>query len=86
MLELLSGKEAAATAIDKSADPCLRDEYPLDLAFSMAQLAKSCVEHDLNTRPSMPQVFMMLSKILSSSLDWDPSDELNRSRSIDSGR
>ncbi|KAJ6351895.1 hypothetical protein OIU76_001168 [Salix suchowensis] len=112
MLELLSGKEAAATAIDKSAgddllsvmivrvlegdnvrdklsaflDPCLRDEYPLDLAFSMAQLARGCVEHDLNTRPSMPQVFMMLSKILSSSLDWDPSDELNRSRSLDSGR
>lgn len=63
-------------------DPSLRYEYPLDLAFSMAQLAKSCVAHDLNSRPAMPEVFMTLSKILSSSLDWDPSDERERSRSF----
>ena len=63
-------------------DPSLRHEYPLDLAFSMAQLAKSCVAHDLNSRPGMPEVLMTLSKILSSSLDWDPSDELERSRSV----
>ncbi|KAE8057477.1 hypothetical protein FH972_014167 [Carpinus fangiana] len=63
-------------------DPSLRHEYPLDLAFSMAQLAKSCVAHDLNSRPAMPEVLMTLSKILSSSLDWDPSDELERSRSV----
>jgi hypothetical protein len=63
-------------------DPSLRHEYPLDLAFSMAQLSKSCVAHDLNSRPAMPEVLMTLSKILSSSLDWDPSDELERSRSV----
>ncbi|GLT70887.1 hypothetical protein SLA2020_429390 [Shorea laevis] len=63
-------------------DPSLRNEYPLDLAFSMAQLAKSCVAHDLNSRPAIPEVFMTLSKILSSSLDWDPSDELQRSGSL----
>jgi len=98
MLELLSGKEAATAAIEKS----LGDEllsvtivrvlevdnvrerlsgflYPLDLAFPMAQQAKSCVYHDLNTRASITQVFMILSKLLSSSFDWDPSDELDRS-------
>jgi hypothetical protein len=107
MLELISGREAAAA--DKHGgdhellyasirrvlegdnvreklrgfvDPSLRHEYPLDLAFSMAQLAKSCGAHDLNSRPAMPEVFMTLSKILSSSLDWDPSDELQRSRSL----
>ncbi|KAF8412800.1 hypothetical protein HHK36_000770 [Tetracentron sinense] len=53
-------------------DPSLRHDYPLDLAFSMAQLAKNCVAHDLNSRPTMPEVFLYLSKILSSSLDWDP--------------
>ncbi|CAI0466751.1 unnamed protein product [Linum tenue] len=65
-------------------DPSLADnnEYPLDLAFSMAQLAKGCVSVDLNARPSMPQVFMILSKILSSSLDWDPSHELHQSSSV----
>ncbi|KAG7967021.1 hypothetical protein I3843_08G078300 [Carya illinoinensis] len=63
-------------------DPSLGHEYPMDLAYSMAQLAKSCVAHDLNSRPAMPEVFMVLSKILSSSLDWDPSDEVERSESI----
>lgn len=67
-------------------DPSLKDEYPLDLAFSMAQLAKSCVDRDLNSRPAITEAFMTLSKILSSSLDWDPSDELERSRSLSHGR
>ena len=63
-------------------DPSLRHEYPLDIAFSMAQLAKNCVAHRLNSRPAMPEVFMTLSKIHSSSLNWDPSDELKRSGSL----
>ncbi|XP_022718676.1 protein LYK5-like [Durio zibethinus] len=67
-------------------DPSLRPEYPLDLAFSMAQLAKICVAHDINARPSMSEVLVTLSKILSSSLDWDPSDEFQRSTSLSSAR
>ncbi|KAK8593913.1 hypothetical protein V6N13_042536 [Hibiscus sabdariffa] len=67
-------------------DPSLRPEYPLDLAFSMAELAKMCVAHDLNVRPSMSEVLVTLSKILSSSLDWDPSDEFERSTSLTSAR
>ncbi|XWS57967.1 hypothetical protein CRYUN_Cryun09bG0218700 [Craigia yunnanensis] len=67
-------------------DPSLRPEYPLDLAFSMAQLAKICVASDLNARPPMSEVLVTLSKILSSSLDWDRSDEFQRSTSITSAR
>ncbi|XVF30623.1 hypothetical protein REPUB_Repub16aG0074500 [Reevesia pubescens] len=67
-------------------DPSLRLEYPLDLAFSMAQMAKICVALDLNARPSMSEVLVTLSKILSSSLDWDPSDEFQRSTSVSSAR
>lgn len=63
-------------------DPNLRGEYPLDLAYSMAELAKRCVAHDLNSRPLIDEVFITLSKIQSSSLDWDPSDDLERSRSV----
>ncbi|KAI5326943.1 hypothetical protein L3X38_026339 [Prunus dulcis] len=55
-------------------DPSLKREYPLDLAFSMAQLAKSCVATQINSRPTMAEAFITLSKILSSTLDWDPSD------------
>ncbi|KAL2316992.1 hypothetical protein Fmac_030868 [Flemingia macrophylla] len=63
-------------------DPNLRGEYPLDLAYSMAELAKHCVARDLNSRPQIAEVFATLSKIQSSSLDWDPSDDLERSRSV----
>lgn len=63
-------------------DPTLRDEYPLDLAYSMAEIAKRCVASDLNSRPNISEVFMVLSKIQSSSLDWDPSDDLQRSGSV----
>lgn len=69
-------------------DPCLGHQYPLDLAYSLAQLAKNCIgtRDDLNSRPAMAEVFMTLSKILSSSMDWDPSDELEHSRSLNSRR
>ncbi|KAK2988159.1 hypothetical protein RJ640_020641 [Escallonia rubra] len=68
-------------------DPRLRgNEYPLDLAYSMTQLSRNCVAHDLNSRPTMSEVFMTLSKILSSTVDWDPSDELEHSRSLSRGR
>ncbi|KAL6180763.1 hypothetical protein ACLB2K_047422 [Fragaria x ananassa] len=69
-------------------DPSLKSEYPLDLAFSMAQLAKSCVAPQLNSRPTIAQASGTLSKILSSTLDWDPSDaeDLRYSRSLSYGR
>lgn len=64
-------------------DPCLENEYPFDLAFSSAQLAEKCVNNNLNSRPSMAEVFMTISKILSSSMDWDPSEEFDsHSRSL----
>ena len=64
----------------------LRGEYPLDLAYSMAQLAYKCVHRDMNSRPSMSEVSMTLSKIYSSSLDWDPSDELPNPSSLSHSR
>ncbi|XP_065881077.1 protein LYK5 [Euphorbia lathyris] len=68
-------------------DNSLGNEYPMDLAFSLAQLAETCVAVDINARPPIAQVRMTLSKILSSSIDWDPSLELNSSTtSIGSGR
>ncbi|PSS17189.1 hypothetical protein CEY00_Acc11978 [Actinidia chinensis var. chinensis] len=54
-------------------DPSLSNEYPLDLAYSLAQLANKCVAHPINSRPPISEVFVILSKILSSSMDWDSS-------------
>ncbi|XP_021856142.2 protein LYK5 isoform X2 [Spinacia oleracea] len=63
-------------------DSNLGREYPLDLAYTMAQLGNRCVDRDMNSRPSMSEVSMTLSKIFSLSLDWDPSDELANSSSL----
>ncbi|KAL5557631.1 hypothetical protein UlMin_033842 [Ulmus minor] len=98
ILELLSGREATEEPLwerisgvlegdnvreklGSFIDPALK-EYPLDLAFSLAQLAKACVARDLNSRPLVAEAFMTLSKILSSTQDWDPSDDLHRSFSL----
>ncbi|XP_073276155.1 protein LYK5 [Primulina huaijiensis] len=79
--EVLSG-ENVREKLREFIDPRLGVEYPLDLAYSMSQLAKNCVADDLNDRPTVPQVLMILSKVLSSSLDWDPSHELQNSTSL----
>ncbi|KFK31017.1 hypothetical protein AALP_AA6G057500 [Arabis alpina] len=63
-------------------DPSLGNEYPLELAYTMAQLAKSCVATDLNSRPSVAQVLTTLLMIVSSSIDWEPSDDLLHSGSL----
>ncbi|CAA2964193.1 LYK5 [Olea europaea subsp. europaea] len=83
--EVLDG-ENVREKLQQFMDPRLGKEYPTELAYSMAQLAKNCVAHDLNSRPAVADVFMVLSKLLSSSLDWDPSDDLQHSRSFGDGR
>lgn len=86
-INVVLGGDNVREKLGEFIDPCLRaHEYPLDLAYSMAQLAKSCVAHDLNSRPTMANVFTILSKIMCSSLDWDPSDEFDHSTSLSCGR
>eukprot|EP00262_Sarcandra_glabra_P019443 TRINITY_DN732_c0_g1_i1.p1 TRINITY_DN732_c0_g1~~TRINITY_DN732_c0_g1_i1.p1 ORF type:complete len:314 (-),score=57.48 TRINITY_DN732_c0_g1_i1:80-979(-) len=84
-IKLVLEGENVREKLRKFVDPSLRDEYPLDLLYNMAQLAMLCVAHELGSRPTASEVFVSLSKILSSSLDWDPSDE-GRSKSMDRGR
>lgn len=79
--EVLSG-DNVRKKLREFIDPHLGEQYPLELAYSMAELAKNCVADDLNDRPTVPQVLIILSKILSSSLDWDPSYELQNSTSL----
>ncbi|KAK1306292.1 Protein LYK5 [Acorus calamus] len=54
-------------------DPCLKNDYPFELAFAMAQLAMRCVARDPGSRLSVREAFMSISTIQSSSMDWDPS-------------
>ncbi|MQL96359.1 hypothetical protein Taro_029028 [Colocasia esculenta] len=71
--DLLSG-ENVREKLKSFMDPCLRDEYPFDLAFAISQLAMHCVAEDPNARPTIGEALVSLTAIYSSSLDWDPSD------------
>lgn len=42
-------------------DPALKDEYPLDMALAMAELARTCVDEDMNGRASINEIQMILS-------------------------
>lgn len=54
-------------------DPLLQGAYPPDTAFRVASLAKMCVDPDPALRPSMKDITYALSKILSTSLEWESS-------------
>ncbi|XP_010509863.1 PREDICTED: protein LYK5-like [Camelina sativa] len=76
------GGENVREKLKEFMDPSLGNEYPLELAYTMAQLAKSCVATDLNSRPLVSEVLTTLSMIVSSSIDWEPSHDLLHSGSL----
>ncbi|EOA28483.1 hypothetical protein CARUB_v10024693mg [Capsella rubella] len=76
------GGENVREKLKEFMDPSLGNEYPLELAYTMAQLAKSCVATDINSRPLVAQVLTTLSMIVSSSIDWEPSHDLLHSGSL----
>jgi serine/threonine protein kinase len=45
----------------------LKDDYPLEMAFTMARLARTCVHEDLTSRPTISEIQMVLSTWLSTS-------------------
>ncbi|KAF8691368.1 hypothetical protein HU200_040499 [Digitaria exilis] len=56
------------------ADPRLHGDYPMDLALAVAAMALRCVARAPHARPAMDEVFVSLSAVYNSTLDWDPSD------------
>ncbi|KAK8964763.1 Protein LYK5 [Platanthera guangdongensis] len=72
--DVLHGHDARSQLRD-FIDPCLRTDYPFDLAFAAAELAMRCVSPDSNSRPAMNELVISLSAIYNSTLDWDPEDE-----------
>jgi serine/threonine protein kinase len=55
-------------------DPRMDGDYPMDLALAVAALALRCVATEPRARPAMDEVFVSLSAVYNSTLDWDPSD------------
>eukprot|EP00249_Psilotum_nudum_P010318 c22469_g1_i1 orf=553-1785(+) len=52
-------------------DPLLRGSYPIDEAYKVATLARSCVNVDPHKRPEMQAVALKLSKFLTASEKWE---------------
>lgn len=48
-------------------DLALQDDYPLEIAFAMARLTRRCVHEDLNSRPTISEIQIALSTLLSAS-------------------
>lgn len=59
-------------------DPALMNAYPLDMALAMAEMAKTCVDEDLNHRPTIDEIQRALSTWQSASsppsLEMDSTD------------
>ncbi|KAH7351814.1 hypothetical protein KP509_19G015800 [Ceratopteris richardii] len=58
-------------------DPHLQGLYPLDCAYRVALVAKSCVADEPSARPDMRDVAYTLAKVLEISLEWDGSSVLD---------
>ncbi|KAG0568631.1 hypothetical protein KC19_6G034500 [Ceratodon purpureus] len=54
-------------------DSRLLDAYPPDIAYSVASLARTCVETDPSKRPDMKEISFALSKMYQASLQWESS-------------
>lgn len=57
----------------KFMDPQLHSAFPMDIALSVASLARTCVDADPALRPSMKDVTFALSKMLAASQEWEAS-------------
>ncbi|KAM7264907.1 hypothetical protein ACFE04_002590 [Oxalis oulophora] len=57
--------------LKKYVDPRLREDYPLDAIFKMAQLAKACTHDNPQLRPTMRSIVVALMTLSSATEDWD---------------
>ncbi|KAK3156246.1 hypothetical protein QOZ80_2AG0104730 [Eleusine coracana subsp. coracana] len=68
------GEGVARGEVRAFMDPRMEGDYPVDLAVAVAALALRCVAREPRARPDMDEVFVSLSAVYNSTLDWDPSD------------
>lgn len=73
IIDVLSGSSDGKESLKAWMDPHLQNVYPLDCAYSVALLARSCVADDPSTRPHVRDVAYTLAKVLEISLEWEPS-------------
>ncbi|XP_073387977.1 chitin elicitor receptor kinase 1-like isoform X2 [Physcomitrium patens] len=67
VLKYPNGKEK----LPRFMDPSLGDNYPLEAAWKMAQLAEACTQEDPTRRPNMRKAVVALMTLSSSTQDWE---------------
>ena len=75
IFDVLSG-DAQMAKLQAWMDSRLQDTYPRDIAYSVASLARSCVEMDPSKRPDMKEISFALSKLYEASLEWESSSRM----------
>ncbi|GKE70279.1 LysM domain receptor-like kinase 3, partial [Tanacetum coccineum] len=54
-------------------DGSLRDGYPMDDLYKMAEISYWCLSEDPNNRPEIREVVESLARIVMSSVEWEAS-------------
>ncbi|KAG0560393.1 hypothetical protein M758_10G173200 [Ceratodon purpureus] len=67
------GADRQTVQLRRFLDPQLHSAFPMDIALSVASLARTCVDADPALRPSMKDVTFALSKMLAASQEWETS-------------
>ncbi|KAI3922031.1 hypothetical protein MKX01_005720 [Papaver californicum] len=70
-LEAILAKESLGENLKDLIDPSLQENYPLDLALSVAKLAESILQRNPDDRPSMDDIVYSLARFLDVSLSWE---------------
>ncbi|KAG0566925.1 hypothetical protein KC19_7G097400 [Ceratodon purpureus] len=69
------------TLLPKYIDPALKNDYPLDAVWKMAQLARRCTSHAPDSRPTMRFAVVQLMTLASTTQEWDV-DYMSRASSV----
>ncbi|PIA29311.1 hypothetical protein AQUCO_06100081v1 [Aquilegia coerulea] len=65
--------EDPENALEAIIDGNLKDSYPLDEVYKMAEIAEWCLSEDAVNRPEMREIVVTLSQIMVSSVEWEAS-------------
>ncbi|XP_065875554.1 lysM domain receptor-like kinase 3 [Euphorbia lathyris] len=65
--------EDPETALENTIDRNLRGSFPMDDVYKMAEIAEWCLSEDPIKRPEMREIVPILSKIMTSSQEWEAS-------------
>ncbi|PKA65282.1 LysM domain receptor-like kinase 3 [Apostasia shenzhenica] len=73
LIKKIFQEEDAEEALEEMVDRNLRNSYPMEAIFKMAEVAIRCLDDDPGNRPEMSEITVKLSQILTASIEWEAS-------------